>query len=69
MTETIACARGCLRWGYHASDCEQSDPHTPGCIDEQCAGCNPERCGGEDEVYNRGARCRASDVRATEGPS
>ena len=31
----IACARGCLRWGYHASDCEQADPHTPGCIDEQ----------------------------------
>ena len=46
MTETIACARGCLRWGYHASDCEQSDPHTPGCIDEQCAGCNDQRCDG-----------------------
>ena len=45
-TETIACARGCLRWGHHATDCEQSDPHTPGCVSDQCDGCNTEQCPG-----------------------
>ena len=38
MTETIACARGCLRHGRHASDCDQQDDHTPGCVDDQCDG-------------------------------
>jgi len=42
----IACARGCLRHGRHATDCDQQDPHTPGCVNDQCDGCNAEQCPG-----------------------
>ena len=42
----IACARGCLRHGRHASDCDQQDDHAPGCVNDQCDGCNTEQCPG-----------------------
>lgn len=45
-TEPTWCARGCYAYNRHLADCEGTDWHAPGCVNDTCAGCNDQRCDG-----------------------